>query len=102
MNIYYVISSIVVLCLLILSIIIFINLLKCRKEIDIKNKEINSLNSKIKLLGKQLIIQNATLQTCKGNVESLRTENITLKNKVINNQKKINTINNFISEIKKT
>jgi len=102
MDIYYVVSSIIVLLSLIMSIVMFINTLKSRKEVDVKRQEIKELNLKVRLLSRQLLIQNTTVQTYKDTVESLRKENVALKNRMINGKKKIDAINNFIADIKKT
>lgn len=102
MDIYLIISIAVIVCLLILSIIMFINIFKYKKEIEKRNEDLKILNSKVKLLGKQLLIKDATLHTCMSNVDSLKLENNKLKNQILNNKKKIDAINNFIGEIKKT
>lgn len=99
MEIYYITGLVV---LVFFSVFMLINTLKYKKQIVIKDKELDILSDKVKVLSRKLIINNATLQTCMSNVESLKIENSNLKNKILNNQKKKDVINNFINDIKKT
>ena len=99
MEIYYITGLVV---LVFFSVFMLINTLRYKKQIFIKNKELDILSDKVKVLSRKLIINNATLQTCMSNVESLKIENSNLKNKILNNQKKKDVINNFINDIKKT
>jgi len=102
MEIYYITGLLVLVLLVFFFVFMFINTLKYKKQIGIKDKELDILSDKIKVLSRKLIINNATLQTCMSNVESLKIENSNLKNKILNNQKKKDVINNFINDIKKT
>jgi len=99
MEIYYITGLVF---LVFFSVFMLINTLKYKKQIVIKDKELDILSDKVKVLSRKLIINNATLQTCMSNVESLKIENSNLKNKILNNQKKKDVINNFINDIKKT
>jgi hypothetical protein len=99
MEIYYITGLVF---LVFFSVFMLINTLKYKKQIVIKDKELDILSDKVKVLSRKLMINNATLQTCMSNVESLKIENSNLKNKILNNQKKKDVINNFINDIKKT